>query len=268
MVKTSDRKLLFFDIDGTLITDDEAKIFPDSARKAIALARENGHLAFINSGRVFVNIEENIRAAGFDGYVCGCGTNIYYRGEELLHHELSHDRCVEIALKCRELGLMAIFEHKSLTAYDREIKGEAHRQILEYFKNMKNKLVDDICSEEFIFDKFTAWFDEDNAGIAEFREFISRDFECIDREGNFLELVPKGYSKATGIGFLSNKLNISLDNIFVFGDSNNDLEMLKYVPNSIAMGVCTPEVERVSAYKTDTVINDGIYKALKHFGVI
>ncbi|MGN0435242.1 MAG: HAD-IIB family hydrolase [Wujia sp.] len=268
MVKTSDRKMLFFDIDGTLITDDADKIFPDSAKEAIRLARENGHLAFINSGRVFVNIEESIRAVGFDGYVCGCGTNIYYNGEELLHNELTHEKCMEIALKCREMGLMAIFEHKSLTAYDREVKGEAHREILEYFKNMKKKLVDNICSEEFIFDKFTAWYEDGNSRVEEFRQYISQDFECIDREGNFFELVPRGYSKATGIGFLSTRLNIPLDNIFVFGDSNNDLEMLKYVPNSIAMGVCTPEVEEASSYKTDKVTNDGIYKALKHFGVI
>ena len=43
---------------------------------------------------------------------------------------------------------------------------------------------------------------------------------------------------------------------------------VKYVPNSIAMGVCSKEVEDIASYKTDTVENDGIYKAMKHFGVI
>ena len=38
------RKILFFDIDGTLITDDGKRYFPDSAKEAIQKARENGHL--------------------------------------------------------------------------------------------------------------------------------------------------------------------------------------------------------------------------------
>ena len=64
------RKILFFDIDGTLITDDGKRYFPDSAKEAIQKARENGHLAFINTGRVFCNVTEEIRSAGFDGFVC------------------------------------------------------------------------------------------------------------------------------------------------------------------------------------------------------
>lgn len=50
------RKILFFDIDGTLITDDGKRYFPDSAKEAIQKARENGHLAFINTGRVFCDV--------------------------------------------------------------------------------------------------------------------------------------------------------------------------------------------------------------------
>jgi predicted mannosyl-3-phosphoglycerate phosphatase (HAD superfamily) len=43
------KKLLFFDIDGTL-WDNRSRI-PESTVRAIRRARENGHLAFINSGR-------------------------------------------------------------------------------------------------------------------------------------------------------------------------------------------------------------------------
>ena len=49
-MKSTDRKILFFDIDGTLITEDGRRYFPDSARRALAQARANGHLVFINTG--------------------------------------------------------------------------------------------------------------------------------------------------------------------------------------------------------------------------
>ena len=262
-------KLLFFDIDGTLITDDGRRHFPESAKEAIKLARKNGHKTFINTGRVMVNVEDFICEPGFDGYVCGCGTHIRVQGEDILHQTLPKDKCREIALKCREYNMMAIFEYISHTGYDRLVEGNAHREILDYFIAMNRKLVDDIESEEFVFDKFAAWYQEGNPHLNEFKEYIqNQGFTYIQREGNFCEMVPNGFSKATGIEFLMKYYNVPIENILVFGDSNNDLEMLKYVPNSIAMGKCTPEVEAVASYKTDTVEGDGIYKAMKHFGVI
>jgi hydroxymethylpyrimidine pyrophosphatase-like HAD family hydrolase len=97
---------------------------------------------------------------------------------------------------------------------------------------------------------------------------MSEDFTCIQREGNFLEVVPHGFSKATGIRFLMEKYDIPLERIYAFGDSNNDLDMLRYVQNSIAMGVCTEEVAEAASYRTDTVEQDGIEKAMRHFGMI
>lgn len=268
MTVNKDTKILFFDIDGTLITNDERKLLPDSAKRAIGMARERGHLAFINSGRVLVNIEQGIRDVGFDGYVCGCGTYIAAHGQELLHNIVPRERCYAVAKKARECGMMAIFEHTGHTAFDREMEEGGNKEILDYFRAMNRKVIDDIESSEFCFDKLAAWYDPRNDRVEEFKAYVSEDFDCIQREGSFLEVVPKGFSKATGIAFLLSRYGIPLSQAYVFGDSNNDLEMLQYVPNSIAMGVCTPEVEAVASYKTDTVLNDGIYKAMKYYGVI
>ena len=41
--------IVFFDLDGTLISDDEAYIIPDSAVNAIHKAQENGHLMSIQA---------------------------------------------------------------------------------------------------------------------------------------------------------------------------------------------------------------------------
>lgn len=262
-------KLLFFDIDGTLITDDGKRIFPESAKEAIRLARKNGHKTFINTGRVRVNVEDFICEPGFDGFVCGCGTHIQIDGADVFHHTTPREKCVEMAHKCRDYNFMAIFEYISHTGYDGKMKGSAHRAILDYFISMNRKLVDDIDSPEFVFDKFAAWYDDDNQYIDKFKAYVEKmGFRYIEREGSFCEVVPKECTKATGIEFLMKRYNTSPEDVLVFGDSNNDLEMLQYVPNSIAMGKCTPEVGKVAAYHTDTVLNDGIYKAMKHFGVI
>ncbi len=267
-MNNSDMKLLFFDIDGTLITDDERRHFPESAKEAIKQARANGHKAFINTGRVYVNVDDKILEPGFDGVVCGCGSNIYADGKELLYQAYSAEKSKHIAMLCRRYDFRAIFEHKNHTAYDKALVGGDHRKILDYFIQMGITIMDDIEAPEFIFDKLTVWFEPGNPYVQEFKETVKEDFDCIIRDYNFIELVPKGYSKATGIKFLMDYYNVPIENVFVFGDSNNDLEMLKYVPNSIAMGVCSKEVAKVASYRTDTVENGGIYKAMKHFGVI
>lgn len=65
------QKIVFFDIDGTLITEDGNQTLPESTVYAIQELRRRGHLAFINSGRTLFNVIEQpyILRIGFDGYV-------------------------------------------------------------------------------------------------------------------------------------------------------------------------------------------------------
>ena len=71
-----DTKMLFFDIDGTLITEEDGKM-PDSTREALHLAHKRGHLLFINTGRTKKSLPKELLNMGFDGYICGCGTHIF-----------------------------------------------------------------------------------------------------------------------------------------------------------------------------------------------
>lgn len=261
------RKILFFDIDGTLITDDEKRMFPDSAKLAIKQARQNGHLAFINTGRTFENVDDFIRVAGFDGYVCGCGTYIVIDDKEVYHHCLTRERCVEIARLAKACKLEGIFEHANKTCFDKTNRLGEIDSLIDYFRRQKRTLIDDIEDEAFIFDKFTAWYKEAVSDVETFQRGLS-DFTFIDRESNFYEVVPRGFSKATGIQYLLDYYKLPIENAYVFGDSNNDLEMLQYVQNSIAMGVCTPEVKAIATYQTSRVEDDGIQKAMRYFGII
>ena len=60
------RKIAFFDIDGTLTSETDGAV-PEDAAAAIAQARKNGHLMFINTGRCFQNVEPCFRSIGWDG---------------------------------------------------------------------------------------------------------------------------------------------------------------------------------------------------------
>ena len=268
-MKCTDRKILFFDIDGTLITEDGRRYFPDSARRALAQARANGHLVFINTGRVYCNVTDEIKAAGFDGFVCGCGTSIYYDGKELFHNDVSGDVCRDIAYACRRYDMFGMYEHRDKVYVDGQNMGnELLAEMVRYFRANGIFVGEDVDSDDFEFDKFCCWFADDNKNVPEFREYVSQNFDYIDRGSNFCEIVPKGFSKATGIQYLLDYFDIPLENAYAFGDGNNDAPMLLYCPNSIIMQKGPEELKRQVMLVTDDAENDGIYNAMVKLGII
>ena len=260
--------LLFFDIDGTLITNDGRKYFPEDAKKALAEAREAGNLIFINTGRPFVNVDDFIRKVGFDGYVCGIGSYVRLGDRVLFHQEMDQGTCREIALKCREYKMRGLYEYADYTCYDEENFDIPDTQkLLAYFGSKDRKLVSRIENPEFRFDKFTAWYSEDS-NLDAFRDYIREYFNYIEREGDFCELGPKGCSKATGIQKLLDYFGESPENVYVFGDGNNDLDMLNFTANSICMEKGSEEARSAANFITSDVEEGGIRKALEHFHLL
>ena len=66
-----ERSVLFFDIDGTILSEITREI-PKDAIEALKAAQAEGHLLFINTGRTVCSIPSEIRRLKFDGYLCGC----------------------------------------------------------------------------------------------------------------------------------------------------------------------------------------------------
>lgn len=267
------KKIAFFDIDGTITSEKDGRI-PESVINAVRQARENGNLMFINTGRVLSYLEPRFREMGFNGFVCGCGTNIYAEenGEitELLHAVQTHEMAVKIFTQARKFRCDLLFEQKHRLCFDpvHPVITKEARKMHDEFISLGMDLKCDIESRDFIFDKFVIWF-ENSDDIAEFCKVSDEYFDCIDRGGKFREFVPAGFSKASGIEFLLERYGLSKEDAYAFGDSNNDLPMLSYVPHSVAMGNAKPQsLFELVSYVTDKASEDGIEKALRHFKFI
>ncbi|WP_197053520.1 HAD hydrolase family protein [Sphingobacterium sp. T2] len=84
----------------------------------------------------------------------------------------------------------------------------------------------------------------------------------------FADVNPKGQSKKVGIDIFCQHFGIERSQTMAFGDGGNDITMLEHVGIGIAMGNANPEVKAIADYITDDVDSDGIWNALKHFGVL
>ena len=83
-----------------------------------------------------------------------------------------------------------------------------------------------------------------------------------------VEVTANNVNKATAINSILDEWKLDKNEIIAFGDSNNDLEMLDYVGVGVAMGNASDNVKTQSDYVTLDNDSDGIYYALKHFGII
>lgn len=259
--------IIFFDIDGTIVTEDERAVIPESAAEAIAETRRKGNLTFINTGRTEFNVSRRVRELGFDGMICGCGTYIEYGGEVVLYHTQEQQFCRRIAEIMRRCNLSPVYEHRNGYFFDdKAAVTDGLRHFMEFFVESGIDVSGRVEDESFGFDKFVVWLTEDSDRELFFRE-VSPYFSIIDRGGGFYENVPLGYSKATAVDLILKRLNIPPENAYAIGDSMNDLPMLKAVPNSIAMGGAETIYPYVS-YITTPIEEDGIANALRRFGLI
>ena len=84
----------------------------------------------------------------------------------------------------------------------------------------------------------------------------------------FVDITAKGNTKQNGIDQFIKRFGFKLEETMAFGDGGNDIGMLRHAGIGIAMGNAKDDVKAAADYVTDSVDEDGIFKALKHFGVI
>ena len=259
-------KLIFFDIDGTLRAEEDG-FLPQSTVDAIAKARANGHKTFINTGRTAMNVREDIRFMGFDGYICGCGTEIIYKEQTVYRHTLDKAFCEFIAEELRACRVSPLYERSDAMFLDGQVKPlQWMQELLDLYKEQGLTVQDLHESKDFSFDKFVIWFDE-NSDMERFQKLIAGKFTYIDRGGCFAELPPAGFSKAAGIDWVLKELGGSPEDTIAIGDSLNDLEMIRAAHIGVAMG----NGEKLHPYAdfiTKDLKDDGIEYALKQLDVI
>lgn len=260
-------KYVFFDIDGTLW--DENMVVPESTRVAIKKLQENGHKAFICTGRAMGNVNDpQFDEIGFDGFIAACGNHVEMDGKILYERNMSYEDVKAIYDVSRQYHLPIIYEGSKYQWMDREgFEGDSY--IAYIVENLKDaaRFLDECELEEIEANKFSALVNE-NTNYPAVEEALSECFDFMDHGDGIIEAVPKGTSKATGIAWLCEHLNIAKEDTYALGDSINDLEMLGFVGHSIAMGNASVLAKEAAEYVTTHIHEDGVLNALKYYNLI
>ncbi len=254
---------VFFDYDGTL-ADEANKIFlpTDTTRETVSKLRKQGYAIFLSTGRSKCYIPEI--PGMFDGYVAANGAYAEINGKEIHSIDISEETVINLSNEFEKLNLEYSFEDQK-AIYVCDVNSVRFINMLKTFDiptdimrpleqrgNVCKGIVLFNSDEEFVFLK-------EHFTVAVFDRH---------RTYNSADVTTPGVNKGTGVKAVIEKMNIPFENTYAFGDGTNDIEMIKAVCHGVAMGECADGARNAAEYVTDTVINEGITKAFKHYNLI
>lgn len=252
-------KLAFFDIDGTLAT---GKHVPDSAKKGIGLFRENGGTVFICTGRNYRYVQNNFSDYA-DGCICNNGRLAYHEGQLIFEDPLTQEQIISIRRILDDLKAGYVLHSTENGYYHGPEKG------YDYMREVGDPgYLQKSIPASGSFYNFDIWYDSlDHLNeIAKALEGIC----IINPHGPHpsADMTVIGTDKAVALKAVSEKLHVPLQDTYAFGDGMNDISMLKTAGHGIAMGNGQQETKDAAEHVTDSIDDDGIYNALKHYGLI
>lgn len=259
--------VIFFDIDGTLV-DEATQIIPRSTVEAIHTLAASGHVPVVNTGRPYSHIDPRVRALPFAGCVCAGGQEIRWRGAWLKRQTIPMDWMPQMIAAVRENGLQVVYEADGGFYLDGDYSTH-HPEIATQCALMRRngcfiREIDDGITDPVV--KFCT-FDVPGSNRAALVGAMESRFAYIDRRG-MAEFILKGNSKAAGLERILQQVGCPREETMAFGDSGNDIPMLRAVGTGICMGNGVEEAREAADFVTKPVLEDGIACALKHFGLI
>lgn len=266
------KKIIFSDLDGTLLTDD--KQITSGNRAAIGELTAAGHSFVIATGRPFESAYKISAELGLDGEGCYIvsynGSHVYdcYKREVLLDRRLSMQTVRELFHFAWAEGLyiqtyqdgkiLAKERTKELDFYEKNtnLEGLARADVLDYLTREPNKAIvidlNDRTRLERFQKKHEAW--------------AKGKCRLLFSNAKYLEVIAEGVSKQTGIDFLTDYLGADKADIIAVGDEANDIEMIRAAGIGVAVQNASDAAKEAADYVTRLSNNeDAIAEVISRF---
>lgn len=278
------RKIVFLDVDGTLI-DYDAKL-PESAARAVDEARANGHKVYICTGCSKAEIEQR-NLCDLDGMIGGNGAYVEDNGHVVMHQGLTRDEVKHIVDWCNERHLGFYLEANSGMYCNDYILEQGPETMIKYGQGKGADLTQATQSANSFVNSFIHLTGEDlyrddvnkiSFILRSYQDHLDSKKEFPTLEANtwggkgelalFGDLGPTGITKKHAIEVLLNYLDADVKDTISFGDAKIDLSMFELCAYNVAMGNGGVEIKEAADYITTDVNDDGLYNAFKYLKLI
>ena len=261
-------KLAVFDVDGTLLSH-ESWTIPDSAISAIKQLREKGIKIAIASGRPYYMMK-SVTSVGIEmDYILACNGHAVYdeKGEIIVGETFTYQQVEDLTKFCVENDYILSWKFTNGNyIYNRyEDLVEIHQKLQLDLKFALDCPTRDRHKCELPYGGVVY------GPVVEFmnyQETKDKGIVFLPFEKDSFDVSLANVSKGSGLKHLLERIDISFDECIAIGDALNDVEMVQECGIGVAMKNCAPELLEVADYETDTILNDGVAKALVHYGLI
>lgn len=279
-----EKKLVFLDIDGTLLPPGEMAV-PKSAVDAMRRARANGHKLFLCTGRN-LRMTQPLFDYGFDGFVCSAGGYVGCDGKILVDIPMEPEQVagirkvmqasgVECTLEARDntyggVQMIERFAHNFQTAGTLNSEAERWKKMMEF--GMTIRPIEEYVGAPVYKIVYIAEKPEDLLEVR--RQYEDQFVFCETKLGKVGgrvvngELINRKFNKGTGIKAICDYLNMPLSDTIGFGDSDNDLQMTDVVGISYCMANGSESLKKLCDRVCPAVTEDGIAKAFEELELI
>lgn len=255
------KKILFFDVDGTLYNSQ--KQLPASAKAALLEARNNGYELAIATGRGPFMIESLLKELDINSYVTFNGQYVVYQGEVVYANGVDKETLRQIIAFGETRNEPVVFmDDKQMLA-----SVGYNEKVAESLKALKCPYPNLDSSYYMQHDVYQTLIFMEEKDEALYRRMFP-EVEFVRWHKYACDILPKGGSKAAGIEKLLTKMNLTMKDAIAFGDGLNDVEMLDAVGVGVAMGNGHDKAKAVATHIADHVDADGLAKIMKELKII
>jgi len=255
-------KIIFFDIDDTL-RNSKTGFVPSTIPTIFKQLREKGILTGIATGRGIFGVVPEIKALKPDFFVTLNGAYIEdKKGNVIYSNKIAKDKVEEYITWTKEVGIDygLVGSHAAKLSRRTEMISQAIDPIYPDLE------VDpDFYQKE---DIYQMWTFEDQGDDLILPDTLASTLRMVRWHEHSSDVVPISGSKAAGVAKVVDQLGLKPENVMVFGDGLNDLELFDYAGISVAMGVSHDKIKEKADYITKTLEEDGIFNALEGFGMV
>lgn len=261
-------KIIFSDMDGTLLTDDNR--LPPDFDEVVAELKNRGVIFSPTSGRQYFSLLKSFTEYENEFiFIADGGTFAVQKGKELFSFTMTREKVLQL-LRFAEKnmpGVAPVFCGKRFAYLHKDmITPEIKAEIATYFS--ETQVVDDLedvndVSLKMSFFDFTNHAKENilDKLLAEFTE----GFDIVQTSPCWVDVYTPGVNKGLAVKTLQEKLNIKPEECAAFGDYMNDYEMLQSVGFGYAMQNARPEIKKVAKFQTVSNNEYGVTVAIKKF---
>ena len=255
-------KIIFFDIDDTL-RNSKTGFIPSTIPTAFKQLRDKGILTGIATGRGIFGVVPELKALKPDFFVTLNGAYIEdKKGNVIYSNKIAKDKLEEYITWTKEVGIDygLVGSHATKLSRRTEMISQAIDPIYPDLE------VDpDFYQKE---DIYQLWTFEEQGDDLVLPDTLASTLRMVRWHEHSSDVVPISGSKAAGVAKVVDQLGLKPENVMVFGDGLNDLELFDYAGISVAMGISHEKIKEKADYITKTLEEDGIFDALEGFGMV